>query len=240
MASSPLRSKSKYHARSVSEPTRLHPLSPHIDENLRLNGLSNMFDHLLLLLPHTQQAFARQQHEPWVKEVLNKYLRLLDICAVAKDMSTQTKLDVQNLLSIFRRRRDTNEFFGYLTSRKKTKKEIQKSLKDLKRIKSKTSANAFDKNHGILEILRWLNDVEDTAIGVLEYVLSYMAGTKDGRQGGDCRNLVWLPPDLFYLIVELLIAQSWSKWETLVEDISGLIPSWRLWCSITHQWSICW
>ncbi|KAH7851706.1 hypothetical protein Vadar_015616 [Vaccinium darrowii] len=178
MASSPLRSKSKYHARSVSLPSRLHPLSPHIDENLRLNGLSNMFDHLLLLLPHTQQAFAQQQHEPWVKEVLEKYLRLLDICAVAKEVSTQTKLDVQNILSILRRRRDTNVFSGYLTSRKKAKKEIQKSLKDLKRIKSKTSTTAFDKSHGVPEILRWLNDVEDTAIGVLEYLLSYMAGKK--------------------------------------------------------------
>ncbi|KAH7853090.1 hypothetical protein Vadar_033106 [Vaccinium darrowii] len=84
----------------------------------------------------------------------------------------------QNLLSILRRRRDTDEFSGYFTSRKKAKKEIKKSLKDLKSIKRKTHTIAFDKSPGILEILRWLDKVEDTAIGVLEYLLSYMAGTK--------------------------------------------------------------
>lgn len=41
---------------------------------------------------------------------------------------------------------------------------------------------------------------------------------------------IWCGSHLFcfYLIVELLIAQSWSKWETPVEDISGLISLWRL------------
>ncbi|KAG5547553.1 hypothetical protein RHGRI_013291 [Rhododendron griersonianum] len=180
MDSSPLRSKSNYHARSVSLPSRLHPLIPHIDEHFNLDGLQNMFHRLddLLLLPHTQQAFAQQQDETWVEEVLEKYLRLLDICAAAKDVSTQTKQDVQNLLSIFRRRRDTNGFAGYLTSRKKAKKEIQKSLKELKSIKSKTIGIASDKSHGIFKILRLLNQVEAAMIGVFESLLSHIAGTK--------------------------------------------------------------
>ncbi|KAG5547551.1 hypothetical protein RHGRI_013289 [Rhododendron griersonianum] len=149
MDSSPLKSKSNYHARSVSLPSRLHPLIPHIDEHLNLDGLQNMCDRLddLLLLPHTQLAFAQQQEETWVEEVLEKYLRLLDICSAARDVSTQTKQDVQNLLSILRRRRDTNDFAGYVTSRKKAKKEIQKSLKELKSIKSKTIGIASDKSH---------------------------------------------------------------------------------------------
>ncbi|XP_058216625.1 uncharacterized protein LOC131327479 [Rhododendron vialii] len=187
MDSSPLRSKSNYHARSVSLPSRLHPVIPHIDENLNLHGLQNMFDRLddLLLLPHTQQVFAQQRHETWVEEVLEKYLRLLGICAAAKDVSTQTKQDVQGLLSILRRRRNANDFSGYLSSRKKAKKVIQKSLNDLKSIENKTSAIAFGKSNESLEIVSLLNEVEAATIGVFESSMSYIAGTKvESRASG--------------------------------------------------------
>ncbi|KAI8553935.1 hypothetical protein RHMOL_Rhmol05G0055400 [Rhododendron molle] len=118
---------------------------------------------------------------------MEKYLRLLDICAAAKDVSTQTKQDVQNLLSILRRRRDTNEFAGYLTSRKKAKKAIQKGLKDLKSIKSKSTITAFDKSHEIFEISSLLNEVEAATIGVFESSLSYIAGAKvESRVSGFC------------------------------------------------------
>ncbi|XP_058216639.1 uncharacterized protein LOC131327493 [Rhododendron vialii] len=87
MALSPLKSKSFYHARSVSLPSRLHPIIPHVDEHLRLSGLENMYDPLddLLLLPHTQQSFPPQSQEKWVEVVLEKYLGLLDICKEGKE-----------------------------------------------------------------------------------------------------------------------------------------------------------
>ncbi|KAI8553942.1 hypothetical protein RHMOL_Rhmol05G0056100 [Rhododendron molle] len=186
MSSSPLRSKSNYHARSVSWPSRPHPLIPHVDESLKLSGLQNMFDRLdnLLLLPHTQQAFSQQRHGTWAEAVLEKYLRLLDICAAAKGVSTQTKQDVQNLLSILRRRRYTNDFAGYVSSRKKAKKIIQKSLKDLKSIKnlksvkSNTTIVSFDKSHEISEIISLLNEVEAATVLEFESLLSYIAGKK--------------------------------------------------------------
>ncbi|KAI8553936.1 hypothetical protein RHMOL_Rhmol05G0055500 [Rhododendron molle] len=180
MDSSPLRSKSNCHTRSASLPSRLHPLVPHVDENSRLNGLRILFGRLdnMLLLPRTQQAFAQQRHQLWVEEVLEKYIRLLDICAAVKDVSTQTKQDAQNLLSILRRRRDTNDFAGYLSSRKKAKKAIQKSLNDLKSIKSKCTITAFDRSHEIFEISSLLNEVEAATIGVFESSLSYIAGPK--------------------------------------------------------------
>ncbi|KAG5547563.1 hypothetical protein RHGRI_013301 [Rhododendron griersonianum] len=177
MASSPLRSKSFYHARSVSLPSTLHPVIPHFDEHLRLSGLENMYDCLddLLLLPHTQQSFAQQRHEKWVEVVIEKYLRLLDVCATAKDVSSQTKQDLQGLLSILRRRREGDDFSGYLNSRKKAKKVIQKSLKDLKSIKTKHTVVALGKSR---ELLDSLNEVEAATIGVFESLLSYISGTK--------------------------------------------------------------
>ncbi|KAG5547565.1 hypothetical protein RHGRI_013303 [Rhododendron griersonianum] len=174
---SPLISKSFYHARSVSLPSTLHPIIPHFDEHLRLSGLENMYDRLddLLLLPHTQQSFAQQRHEKWVEVGLEKYLRLLDVCATAKDVSSQTKQDLQGLLSILRRRREADDFYGYLNSRKKAKKVIQKYLKDLKSIKTNHAVVALEKSR---ELLDSLNEVEAATIGVFKSLLSYVLGTK--------------------------------------------------------------
>ncbi|KAG5547568.1 hypothetical protein RHGRI_013306 [Rhododendron griersonianum] len=124
MASSPLRSKSNYHTRSISLPSRLHPVITPVDEHLRLSGLEKMYDRLgdLLQLPQTRQAFAQQRHEKWVEVVLEKYLRLLDVCATVKDVSAQTKQDLQGFLSILRRRREADDFSEYLNSRKQAKK----------------------------------------------------------------------------------------------------------------------
>ncbi|KAG5547559.1 hypothetical protein RHGRI_013297 [Rhododendron griersonianum] len=177
MASSPLRLKSFSHTRSVSLPSRLHPTIPHDDEHLRLSGLENMYDRLddFLQLPHTQQAFAQQRHEKWVEVVLEKYLGLLDGCATAKDVSSQTRQDLQGLLSTLRRRREANDFSKYLNSKKKTKKSIQKSLKDLKSIKTKHTVEALGKSQEILDLL---NEVEAATVGAFETLLSYISGTK--------------------------------------------------------------
>ncbi|KAH7850812.1 hypothetical protein Vadar_003273 [Vaccinium darrowii] len=177
MASCPLRSKSNYHARSVSLPSRFHPLIPLVDENLKLNGLESIYDRLddLLLLPHTQKAIAQQHQEKWVEEVLQNHIRLLDVCATIRDVSSQTKQNLQCLLSILRRRRNENDFSSFLNSRKNAKKVIQKSLKDLKSIKSKHALIALGKSQ---EILDSLNEVEAATVGVLESMLSYIAGTK--------------------------------------------------------------
>ncbi|KAI8553930.1 hypothetical protein RHMOL_Rhmol05G0055000 [Rhododendron molle] len=177
MASSPLSLKSFYHTRTVSLPSRLHPVIPHDDEHLTLSGLENMYDRLdgLLQLPHTQQVFAQQRHEKWVEVVLEKNLRLLDVCATVKDVSSQTKQDLQGLLSILRRRREADEFSSYLNSRKKAKKVIQKSLKDLKNIKSRHTVVALGKSQEILDLL---NKVEAATVEAFETLLSYISGTK--------------------------------------------------------------
>ncbi|PSS12137.1 Peripherin like [Actinidia chinensis var. chinensis] len=194
MASSPLTSKSFHHARSISLPYRPHPLVLLFDEHLRslsnseatsssigksLSGLENMYDGLddLLLLPHAQQALAQKHHEKLMEEVLDGYVRLLDVCATAKDVSSQAKQDVQNLLSALRRRRNTNDFAGYIASRKKAKKMIRNALKDLKCIKSKHVLD-FEKEHENLEIISYLNEVEAATFGVFESLLSHIAATK--------------------------------------------------------------
>ncbi|KAL7207068.1 hypothetical protein ACSBR2_019711 [Camellia fascicularis] len=148
MASSPSRSKTHYHARLVSFPSiSSHPLIPEFNEQLcrirapdheatssslpsinnRLSSLEDLHDCVsdLLLLPHIEQALAREHNEKFVDDMVDGYLRLLDVCSTAKDVFSQTKQDVQDLLSTLRRKRDANDFHGYLASRKMVKKMIQ-------------------------------------------------------------------------------------------------------------------
>ncbi|XVF68038.1 hypothetical protein PTKIN_Ptkin10aG0170900 [Pterospermum kingtungense] len=151
MASSALNQKSNFHARSNSLPSRPHPLLPQIEENLcrlkfneaasssssigqKLSDLRDLYELVdsLLQLPLTQKSLAQQ-----CNELLNGSVRLLDVCGVAKDALLQGKENAQELQSSLRRRRGDDAEFTieakkYLASRKKAKKLMNKSLRDLK------------------------------------------------------------------------------------------------------------
>ncbi|XP_052193862.1 uncharacterized protein LOC127802195 [Diospyros lotus] len=148
----------------------------------RLSILQDTYNCLddLLLLPHTLATLAKRHHEKWVEKVLEGYLSLLDVCATAKDVSSLAKQDVQDLLSIIRRRSDPNELGleGYLTSRKKVRKLVQKSLKDLKNVRSKHSILASNEDNDTLAICPMLKDVESATFVVMGSLLSYVAGVK--------------------------------------------------------------
>ncbi|KAH7833334.1 hypothetical protein Vadar_005231 [Vaccinium darrowii] len=198
MDTSPSRSKSGYHSRSSSLPCRPHPLIPQVDGHLcrlksseatsssissqaqRLVVLEELYEYLddSLALPNTQQIFSQQCHEKWVEVALDGYLGLLDLCAFAKDISSQTKQDLQGLLLTLRRRRDGNELGGYLNSRKTVKKEIQRSLKNLKSLKSKQTISEMHKDHETVAIATLLKDVEVATLAMFESLFSYMSGTK--------------------------------------------------------------
>ncbi|GFY89823.1 hypothetical protein Acr_07g0000200 [Actinidia rufa] len=190
MASSPLTSKSCHHARSISLPSRSHPLVPQFDEHLcslntseattssiegSLSGLENMYDGLydllLLLFSRSTSPCTKtpREIEKSMEKMLDGYVRLLDVCATAKDVSSQAKQDVQNLLSALRIGRKTNDFAGYLASRKKAKKQqkaqsrppvafsLVSKMMNRKRVSSKdenTNASDFEKFDAALD---WLN-----------------------------------------------------------------------------------
>ncbi|KAH7852329.1 hypothetical protein Vadar_023487 [Vaccinium darrowii] len=200
MVTSPLRSKS-YHARSVSLPSRSHPLIPQFDEHLSrfsasseatlsslpsisntLHGLENSYNCVddLLLLPHMQQRLGQECIEKSVEEALDGYLRLLDACAATKNMFSQTKEDIKAQLSILRRRRDASDFGGYLASRRKAKKVIQNLLKDLKRIENKDIlfGLVLDRDHETGATFSMLKEVEAATVSALESLLCYALGRK--------------------------------------------------------------
>ncbi|KAK6240650.1 hypothetical protein SCA6_006039 [Theobroma cacao] len=198
MASSPLNQKSNFHARSNSLPSRPHPLIPQIDEHLcrlksneaasssspsiheKQNGLRDLYELVdsLLQLPLTQKSLAQKCNDKQVNELLNGSLRLLDVCGVAKDALLQAKEDAQELQSILRRRRGdeagcTNEAKEYLASRKKAKKLINKSLKDLK-----SKCGFAHLENDAEATFSMLKEVEGVTLSLFESLLSYISGTK--------------------------------------------------------------
>ncbi|XVE67279.1 hypothetical protein DITRI_Ditri08aG0147900 [Diplodiscus trichospermus] len=188
------------HSRSNSFPSRQHPITSRIDENIsrlraseaastsssighKLNGLQDLHEcvDLLLQLPLTQQALAQEQNRKWVEELLDGSLMLLDVSSTAKDALLQTKECTQQLQSVLRRRRGpemglVNEVRKYLTSRKAMKKAICKALKNLKQMETKFNISSFNKDGENGTGISILRDVEAVTVRVLESLLSFISG----------------------------------------------------------------
>ncbi|WJZ83525.1 hypothetical protein VitviT2T_003196 [Vitis vinifera] len=208
MAISPLNPKAYYHARSISLPSRPHPLIPEFDEHLcrlraseatsssskshKLTGLRDLHDcvHSFLLLPFTQQTLAQNRHEQWVDELLDGSLMLLDICGTAKDALLQTREGARELQSSMRRRRGSengisSEVEKYLTSRKKVKKAIHKALRNLKGMEKECRFSALNKDPETHSMVSMLREVETITFTVLESLLSSIDGvTAQSKRSG--------------------------------------------------------
>ncbi|EYU40466.1 hypothetical protein MIMGU_mgv1a019954mg [Erythranthe guttata] len=189
MAFSPLQSKTLHHNRSLSLPCKSDPSISHFNEKLstlvrdseasfsslnnRLNNLKNLYTETddLLMLPHIQQ----ECEEKWVDQILDGYISLLDACTTVKDLVSNTKEDLQELLSSLRRSKDSaNGVRCYLSSRRKSKKIIQKCLKDL-RSNFTSIINASSETTGVACTLK---ETELAAVTVFESLLSYLNGAK--------------------------------------------------------------
>lgn len=202
MALSPLRSKFLHHNRSLSFPSKTtNPTSSHLDEkgfeascsslssmSNNVGGLKTLYKGIddLLLLPHTQQIISRDlSQERFVDQVLDGYIRLLDACSTAKDLVSNTKQRTQELLSALRRK-DADGILSYLNCRKKSKKSIHNSLKDLRSFRSKPNVLATLENGcETSELVCKLNEAESVTIARLESLLSCLIGTRmPARQSG--------------------------------------------------------
>ncbi|KAL8060107.1 hypothetical protein ABFX02_02G002600 [Erythranthe guttata] len=188
MAFSPLRSKALHHGRSLSFPSQSNPSISHFNENLakmeasmtmeaKLNGLRNLYSNIddLLMLPHIQHIISQECQTKWIDQVLDGYIRLLDACTTAKDLFSQIRQQVQELLSALRRN-DVNGIDNYHISKKKSKKMILKSLKDLRTLRCKKNVSSLDKDDETKALVHMLKEAESVTIDVFEGLLSYVIG----------------------------------------------------------------
>ncbi|GAB4853074.1 hypothetical protein Ancab_017259 [Ancistrocladus abbreviatus] len=184
-----------YHSRSISLPSRPHPLIPQFDEQLsrlrsseaastsstsisyKVDGLKELYnfvDEVLQLHLH-QQTLRQHPEAKWIDVLLDGSLKLLNICSIARDVLSLTKKNVQDIQSVISRRcigelSITREVVDYIHTRKKVKKTSKKCLKVIKSMQSK--------NDGSMAIVCMLSDVEATTAEIFESLLCHIAGLK--------------------------------------------------------------
>ncbi|XP_058782969.1 uncharacterized protein LOC131657608 [Vicia villosa] len=204
-ASSPFNTKSNFHGRSISLPSRPHPLilkcNQHLETLLRssnetssssslfhkIDGLRDLIESVenLIQLPLTQDALIREHQENWVNNLLDGSLRILDVCSSAKDAVIHTKECTRELQSIIRRRGGgtevTAEAKKFLTSRKVVKKAISKALTNLKDNTKNCNVLSTNKDYQTLSLIKLFQDVEVATLSTFQTILQYISGTTQSK-----------------------------------------------------------
>ena len=148
---------SKYHVRCISLPSRSHPSTLRLEEELNklktweqatstststssvlickgLTGLDELYKCMddFLNMTSTQQVLSQNQHEKCVEELLDGSVRLLDICGITRDTMLLIKEHVRALQSALRRRKGDSSIESninnYISFKKKMKKDAKKLI----------------------------------------------------------------------------------------------------------------
>ncbi|RVX16533.1 hypothetical protein CK203_005876 [Vitis vinifera] len=185
------------HVRSISLPSRSHPATLKIQEELNklrtleasstsalvkisngLSGLEELYNCMdeLLSLPSTQQALSLHQHEKWVNELVDGSVSLLDICGATRDVISQFKENVGDLQSALRRRKGglciQSSINNYICSRKKMNKDAKKLLAAIKKMVNKGGASPLlDKDHQLSSMISVLREVNIMSISIFQSLL---------------------------------------------------------------------
>ncbi|KAI3952285.1 hypothetical protein MKW92_009682 [Papaver armeniacum] len=169
--------KIAYHTRSISLPTRSHPLALAVEEQLcklRSSDLTSSISNNLAALKDLYECvedFLSTEDGKCLDAVLDRSVMLLDVCGTIKDVLSMMKQSAQDLQSSIRRR--SNEFDAYTSSRKKACNVIRNCLSDLKR--------NTNKNNDLVTEVSLLAEVEATTLAVFESVLSCLSGPKQSN-----------------------------------------------------------
>ncbi|KAB5557749.1 hypothetical protein DKX38_008658 [Salix brachista] len=161
------------HVRSISLPSRSHPLNASVEDQLdrlrsslttstsayhKLSGLKALYECVedFLQLPSTQQTLSNEQQKERGEEVLNGSLLLLDMCSTTRDVFSSMKECLQELESSLRRRKGgesgfSSEVEAYMMSRKKLDRTIRRCFKNLKSTE-KNIASAIDEVSMLTEL----------------------------------------------------------------------------------------
>ncbi|KAJ6773447.1 hypothetical protein OIU79_017007 [Salix purpurea] len=180
------------HVRSISLPSRSHPLNASVEDQLdrlrssltastsayhKLSGLKALYECVedFLQLPSTQQTLSSEQQKERGEEVLNGSLLLLDMCSTTRDVFSSMKECLQELESSLRRRKGgesgfSSEVESYMMSRKKIEKTIRRCFKNLKSTE-KNIASAVD-------AVSMLREVRETSLEIFQSLLSFVSQAK--------------------------------------------------------------
>ncbi|KAK7360279.1 hypothetical protein VNO77_02262 [Canavalia gladiata] len=193
---------SKYGVRSISLPTRSHPSTVGIEEELSkfrsreasstskveticcgLSGLVELYKCIedLLKLPLTQQALCQHQNEKWVNDLLDCPVRFLDLLAKTRDSILSMKASFEELQSALRRRKvgdlDMESYLStYWSLRRKMRKECTKSLLLLKQIDYSFGASILlDLNDHLSAVVRVLREASLITSSIFQSLVVFLA-----------------------------------------------------------------
>ncbi|GMI68552.1 hypothetical protein like AT2G17080 [Hibiscus trionum] len=178
MATSPLNVQPSSHVRSNSLPSRQHPITSDIDENLnrlrasqsastsssignQLNCLQDLYESvdMLLQLPLAQQVLAQEQLRKWVEQLLDGSLMPLDVCGTLKMLCCKQRNAHKNF----------NRFCAE-----------EEELKGL------LMSSSFSNDDETKAVISTVKQVEAATISVLESLLSFISGPE-----GESKSSRW-------------------------------------------------
>ncbi|MCD7448743.1 hypothetical protein HAX54_045684 [Datura stramonium] len=186
----------KSNNRSISLPSRSHPATQKIEEELNKlktwefsasptaeavhNGLLGLVEvHKcmsdLLNLPLTLQALSRCQDKKWVDEILDKSVRFLDICGTTRELVSQFKENVRDIQSSVRRRKGDVSINNYTSFRKKMKKDVKNLVTALKKMDHGEVVAVMEVDQLVSGVIRLLREVATMGISVFQMVLVFLS-----------------------------------------------------------------
>ncbi|XP_015065454.1 uncharacterized protein LOC107010676 [Solanum pennellii] len=191
---------SKSNKRSISLPSRSHPATQIIEEELNklktwefsasptaaeavfrgLIGLGEVHKCMidLLNLPLTLQSLSQCQNKKWVDEILDKSVRFLDICGTTRDIVSQFKENVKDVQSSLRRRKEDLSINNYTIFRKKMKKEAKSLITALKRMDHEEVVDVMEVDDQLVSaVIRVLREVATMGISVFQILLNYLSAS---------------------------------------------------------------
>lgn len=192
----------RYGIRSISLPTRSHPSTIRIEEELNklksweastcskgeiiccgLSGLAELYKCVedLLKLSLTQQALSHHQNEKWIDELLDCPVRFLDILGEMRDAIMSMKGGVRELQSALRRRKvgDSSiesHISAYWRLRRNMRKECTKSLLLLKQIDESFGVSApLDLDHHLSAVVRVLREASLITTSIFQSLAIFLS-----------------------------------------------------------------
>ncbi|KAL4027237.1 hypothetical protein IC575_015700 [Cucumis melo] len=196
----------RYNLRSISLPSRSHPTTLKIEEQLSklkplensspstsksicngLLGLDDLYASMdeLLQMASTKQVLSRHQNRKWVDELVDGYMKLLDTCGRTRDVILQIQEQAQALQSALRRRKGDssirNAIANYTHLRKRTKKEALKLISSTKQMNEKMgSTQLMNQDLHLYAIIRGLKESCFVTISIFTSLLSFL-GIQSGK-----------------------------------------------------------
>nr|GMC57467.1 uncharacterized protein LOC109167639 [Ipomoea batatas] len=185
------------HIRSISFPSRSHPSIQKVEEELTklktlevsaapeagtissgLLGLEQLYKCMddLLSLPQTLQALSQIQNQKWVDGLLEKSVRLLDICGLARDCISQLKEHLRDLQSSLRRRKEDSSTTKYNSFVKKMNKDAKKSIAAIKKIDDEIEGStSLDVHRDISAVIKALREASAVTTSIFQSVLLFLS-----------------------------------------------------------------